>query len=127
MVRTYKLFSAANASTAAAASLRTARKGTIRTVFFSLAATAGAGVDGRVQVELSKQSVNSLTQNDTPATVLASCSMCYPVNAGTAHNAVAIPACNVPVETGDTLYINIVQGGTAPASTAYQVYMYVDE
>lgn len=120
-MRSYKLFSSSTASAGGVTQLRMNTKTRIRGILFSLSLTGGAGV-GRLEVELSKQNASNLATNDSPPTVLASAAVAVG-NATTAADNTFI-ACDLPVESGDTLYLNQLVAGTTPASAATQVYLY---
>lgn len=122
MGRAYKLASAAIASTNASASVRVTQSTKIKNIFFDLSCLAGAGVS-RVTYEVSKQNVNSLAMNDTPDTVLCSCTL--PVTNGVHTSMQQAVLCDIPISTGDTIYVNVlVTGAVPPANASACIYLY---
>lgn len=125
MGRSYKLYSSAVSTTNATASLRVVRKARIRCILFAVVGQAGGAIDGQLLSEVSKQNVMSYNVSDTPETVLATFAAAMPVNAG-AFGANASTVCDIPVEPGETLYLNIYRGGTAPVAMLQEVTIFTD-
>lgn len=122
--KTYKLLATVTGTTNAAASLKITRAGTITGIAFALDLLGGAGVS-RLQYELSKQNTSSLAVNDTPDVVLASASIASPNAVHAAENAL-IAGLAIPVEIGDSLYINVLfTGAVAPNGANCNCYVYV--
>jgi hypothetical protein len=125
MGRVYKLLSTGVTTTNGSASLRIAKRCRVRCIVFSLVGTAGAAVDGRLSVEVSKQNTSSLSINDTPETVMASASLAGTINAGVASTHLPI-ICDIQMEQGETVYLNLALIGTSFSSTLLSVYLYTD-
>jgi len=122
-MRQYKLYTNTTGSNNGVTSLRVTKAGRIRAITFVLAGVAGAANTGHMQVEVSKQNTSNLAINDTPETVIASCALAFNVVSGAVNTNQVIPM-DVPITPGDTIYLNTVfTGGTAPASTSFNVYL----
>lgn len=122
MGKQYKLYTNAAGTNNGVASLKITKAGRIRAIYFSLAALGGAGVC-RLNYEVSKQNTISNTTNDTPETVLASAFL--PVGNGVhvAENVTVM--CDLAVQIGDTIYLNLAfTGAVAPSSAECQIYLY---
>jgi hypothetical protein len=122
-MRAYKLYTNTTGSNNGVASLKITKKARIRAIQFDLALLGGAGV-GRMNIEVSKQNTVSLTTNDTPETVLSSASIAINNAVPSAENVLVM--CDLGMEVGDTIYLNSTfTGAVAPASTTFNVYLYV--
>lgn len=122
MGKQYKLFSNTAGSNNGVASLKITKPGRIRCIYFSIALLGGAGVS-RMNYEVSKQNTISNITNDTPETVLANAYIASP-NATHAAENIAV-MCDLPVNVGDTIYLNTAMtGAVAPASAEAQIYLY---
>lgn len=124
MGRAYKLYSVATTTTNATASFRVTKRSRIRCILFSIVGVAGAAIDGSWVLELSKQNTQSYSVNDTPDTVLATVCVPRPISGGAYGTSVPI-ICDLPLEVGDTVYLNVVTGGTASASAIHEVTCFV--
>lgn len=120
----YKLYTNTTGSNNGVASLKITRDGQITGISWALGLLGGAGV-GRISFELSKQNTSSLTTNDTPDVVLASACIASPNATHNADNALTAGLA-IPVQIGDSLYINTAfVGAVAPTSVECNVYVYV--
>jgi len=127
MTRPYRLYWTLASSSDNVASVRITRDGCIRAIHFMLAAVAGAGITGRQQIELSKQSTSSITVNDPGPAVIAEASIAYPVNGiGTAMSQV-LADLDVPVRAGETLYVHQILSLPGPTAQTHSAHVYVNE
>lgn len=124
-VRPYKIYAASVADTNAAANIQINQRGKIVGVQWALEATAGAGVDGRIQYELSTASTRSSTTNDPPGTSISNISLGIPVNGGTGHANLDVFVGGVDIEAGDRIYLHVEANGTAMASAACQCMVFI--
>lgn len=123
MSRAYKIYSSSSGTLNGAASIKITKAGRIKAILFSLGLLGGAGV-ARMNYEISKQNTISNTTNDTPETVIASAMIASPNATHNAENALVV--CDIPIQVGDTIYLNIAMtGAVAPASAECQIYLYV--
>lgn len=122
MGKQYKLYTNSTGATNAAASLKITKSGRVKCIAFSLYGLGGAGVS-RLIYEVSKQNTASDTVNDTPETVMAMAAVASPNATHYAENYTVF--CDIPVEVGDTIYINIAfNGAVAPGSAGAQIFLY---
>lgn len=122
MGKQYKLFSNSTGASNGVASLKITKPGRVKSVAFSLYGLGGAGVS-RVLYEISKQNTISDTVNDTPETVIAFAAVASPNAVHYAENYIVL--CDVPVEVGDTIYLNMgFNGAVAPTSAGAQIFLY---
>src|SRR5438067_756514 len=101
--RNYRLYATGVVTADAVASLKIARSGTITSIFYNVYGVAGAAVDGRGILEVSKQSVKTVTTNDTPPTVLSHCSIGMPISAGAISASCLHAGLSNPVDVNDTI------------------------
>lgn len=112
MVRAYKLYTTGVSTASNCTSLQIPRNGTVLGVSWSARGTAGAGVTGQLQYELSTSSVSTLGVNDTPGNSLSTIAMRGEITSGAASVCHA-HAIGVPITAGDKLYVHAIAAGTA--------------
>lgn len=123
--KVYKLYTSTTGSNNGVASLKITRNGFITAIAGQMALLGGAGL-GRLEYEVSKQNTTSLSTNDTPDAVLGSFGIVSPNATHNAENAF-IAGLRIPVEIGDTIYLNTTfTGAVAPAGANGNFYLYID-
>lgn len=112
----YKLYANSVSTTNAASSTRIVKKQKLKAIQFCLSAVAGAAVNFYGIVEISKQNTGSHLVNDAPPTILGYASISSNISGGSATTNACV-LCDAELESGDTIYLNYLQSGTAPSST----------
>lgn len=127
--RTYtlKLCSATTTTANAAASVSVPRSGRVVAIDAELAVLGGAGVDARMVLELSRQSVSTVGSNDTAELALSHVSVAVPIANSGASSRVSSSGLSAPVEAGARLYINQLAYGTALAHLIGIFLVHIEE
>jgi hypothetical protein len=107
--------------------VRITRAGVITGILFSLSGVTGAALTSESQLEVSKQSVRSTTQNDTPADVIAEASVAGNVASGAVSQLVQCAGLAHPVDVGDNIYLHQTSNGTAFTSQRSSVTIFVEQ
>lgn len=115
MTRSYRIYSTAFATAAAATYIVCQRKGRIIGAEMNTVATTSAGGSGEIELELSLSSQSGVTTNDAVGGV-AAVAVGIPAASQMKEGNAFVAGLNIPIEQADRVYLHLYASGNIAAN-----------